>query len=153
MRRSRAVLLGTLAVGTLDAIDAIVYFGYLSGRGASPVRVFQSIASGFLGRDAYRGGLPAAALGVAVHYFVAFGIVLTYSLASRKLPVLTRRPFLCGAAYGVGAYFFMNLVVIPLSAIGPQGFTPGPFVNGMFIHVLGIGIPSALAAAAVERRR
>jgi len=41
-------------------------------------------------------------------------------------------------------YFFMNLVVIPLSAIGPQRFTAAPFINGILIHVFGVGIPAAL---------
>ncbi len=54
---------------------------------------------------------------------------------------------------GLGAYFFMNLVVIPLSAIGPQRLTlSGPFFNGIFIHVLGIGLPTAWLAASVARR-
>jgi hypothetical protein len=39
-----------------------------------------------------------------------------------------------------------------LSAIGPQRFVLGPFLNGIAIHVLGIGIPSALFAAAVPKR-
>jgi hypothetical protein len=34
----RALLLGTLLVGTLDGLDAVVFFGL---RGAKPVRVFQ----------------------------------------------------------------------------------------------------------------
>ena len=45
----------------------------------------------------------------------------------------------------------MNLVVIPLSAIGWQPLTPGPFVNGIAIHVLGVGIPSALFTAVANR--
>jgi hypothetical protein len=147
MQRSRAILIGTLVVGTIDAIDAVVFFGI---RGAGPMRIFQSIASGLLGRDAYRGGVAAALLGVACHYLVAFGIVVVYNLASRYLPVLTRRPLLCGALYGLGAYFFMNLVVIPLSAIGPQRFTLAPFLNGIFIHMIGIGIPTALLTAVPE---
>ena len=138
---ARAILAGTLVVGTLDALDAVVFFGL---RGATPIRIFQSIASGALGRAAYRGGLPAAALGVLIHYFVAFGIVTTYYLASRRVKALTQRPVLFGAIYGIGVYFFMNLVVIPLSAIGPQRFTTGPFINGILIHVFGVGIPAAL---------
>jgi len=69
---SQAILRGTFIVGTIDAIDALVFFGL---RGSTPIRIFQSIASGALGRAAYRDGLPAAALGVLIHYFVAFGIV------------------------------------------------------------------------------
>ena len=52
--------------------------------------------------------------------------------------------------FGIGAYFFMNLVVIPLSAIGAQRLTlSAPFFNGIFIHVLGVGLPTAFLAASV----
>ncbi len=148
MREWTSILLGTLVVGTLDAIDAIVYVLW---RGSAPMRMFQGIASGLLGRDSFAGGLATAALGSAIHYTIAFGIVLTYHVASRAIPLLARRPIVCGALYGVGVYFFMNLVVIPLSAIGPQRFTLAPFVNGILIHIFGIGIPSALFAALGRR--
>jgi hypothetical protein len=141
---ARAILLGTAVVGTIDALDAIVFFGL---RGSTPSRIFQSIASGLLGRVSYQRGLPAVALGVLIHYFVAFGIVATYVAASRVVPLLARRPVVCGMLYGIGVYFFMNLVIIPLSAVGPQRFTTGPFINGILIHAFGIGIPTALIAA------
>jgi hypothetical protein len=141
----RAVLLGTLVVGTVDALDAVVFFGL---RGAAPMRVFQGIAAGAIGRDAARaGGWSTGALGLVFHYLVALGIVATYLLASRAMPLLARRPIVCGILFGIGAYFFMNLVVIPMSAIGPQRFTTGPLVNGILIHAFGIGIPTALIAA------
>jgi hypothetical protein len=141
----RAIALGTLLVGTIDAIDAVVFFGL---RGAAPMRIFQGIAAGAIGRDAARaGGWGTAALGVLFHYVVAFGIAAAYILASRAVPLLARRPLVCGPLFGIGAYFFMNLVVIPLSKIGPQAFTTGPFINGILIHALGIGIPIALIAA------
>jgi uncharacterized membrane protein YagU involved in acid resistance len=148
VRRSTAILIGTLIVGTLDAIDAMVFFGLRNG--TTPARIFQSIAAGLIGRASYSGGLASAALGVGLHYFVAFGIVVTYVAASAKLPLLRQRPLRCGAIYGIGAYFFMNLVVIPLSAIGPQPLTlSAPLVNGLLIHVFGIGLPTALLAARV----
>ena len=83
LRASRAILYGTLVVGTLDAIDALVFFGLRSG--ATPVRIFQGIASGWLGRSASTGGLRTAALGLATHYFIAFGIVATYFVVSRRV--------------------------------------------------------------------
>jgi hypothetical protein len=150
MRPARAILLGTLIVGTLDALDAILYTFWRSG--ASPVRVFQGVASGLLGRESFQGGLAAAALGLAIHYFIACSIVTVYLAASRFVPLLTRRPVLCGIVYGVGVYVFMNRAVIPLSAIGPQPFLWPSFINGILIHVLGIGIPAALVAAAVRPR-
>jgi hypothetical protein len=142
---SRAILVGTVVVGTIDALDAIVFFGL---RGAAPMRIFQGIAAGAIGRDAARaGGWGTASLGIFFHYVVAFGIATTYVLASRVVPVLARRPLVCGPIFGIGAYFFMNLVVIPLSRIGPQPFTTGPFINGILIHAIGIGLPVALIAS------
>jgi hypothetical protein len=52
-----------------------------------------------------------------------------------------------------GHSFFMNRVVIPLSAIGPQPFVLAPFINGILIHIVGIGIPTALIAAGISYRR
>lgn len=150
MRASQAILYGWLTVGTLDYLDAIV-FSYLRS-GATPVRVFQGVASGLLGRDAFQGGLQTFALGTGIHYFIAFCIVATYFALSRWLPALVERPWLYGAIYGVGVYFFMNRVVIPLSMIGTPRFVLAPFVNGILIHICGIGIPAALFAAAVPRR-
>jgi hypothetical protein len=144
---SWALVFGTLAVGTIDAIDAVVVFG---ARGATPVRIFQSIASGLLGRASFRGGLPAAGLGLAIHYFVAFGIVTTYFLVSRRVPLLRRHWVVCGVLYGIVAYGVMNLVVIPLSAIGQTAFVLPLVVNGIAIHMFGIGIPSAWFASRVD---
>jgi len=143
----RAILYGTLIVGTLDALDAIVFFGLRSG--ATPIRIFKNIASGWLGRTAATGGLGTAALGLATHYFIAFGIVTTYLLISRRVGLLTRHPIPCGVVYGLLAYLVMNRVVIPLSAIGgPAAWPVLPVLaNGLLIHAFGVGVPSAIVAA------
>ena len=143
---ARAILYGTLVVGTLDIVDAFVFFGLRSG--TTPVRILQSIASGWLGRAAYTGGAGAAALGAITHYFIAFGIVATYFVVSRRVAVLTRHPIACGIVYGLLVYLFMNRVVIPLSAIGAATWPALPVLaNGLLIHAFGIGIPSAVFAA------
>jgi hypothetical protein len=150
---ARAILIGTLIVGTLDALDAIVVFGLRSG--ATPARIFRTIASGVLGSRAATGGTPAAILGVVLHYTVALGIVTTYVVISHwLLPGLKRRPFIYGPLYGVVAFFVMNLVVIPLSAIGVvPPFTVFGTTNGLLIHAFGIGLPTALVASRVVPRR
>ena len=142
-RAWRGIAVGTLAVGVLDGLDAIVFFGL---RGVSPGRIFQGIASGLLGRASFSGGAPTVALGVSIHFFIAFSIVSVYALASRRWPVLTRRPVVFGFLYGLGAYAVMNLIVIPLSAIHPPPFAVPRLVNGLLIHMFGVGLPSALAA-------
>lgn len=148
MSPRRALLLGALTVGVLDILDAFVFFGF---RGVPPLRILQAIASGVLGREAAAdGGLTTAALGLLLHFFIAFVIVLVFYLVSRKVPVLTQHPLIAGALYGVAVYFIMTLVVVPSSAIHAVRALPSlPVVlNGLFIHIVGVGIPSALFARA-----
>lgn len=55
------IVYGGLAVGVLDALDAVIFFGIRNG--VKPIRIFQSIASGLLGRASFSGGLKTALLG------------------------------------------------------------------------------------------
>jgi len=148
----KAIVLGTLIVGTLDALDAIIVFWLRSG--VTPPRIFRGIAAGVLGSAAGSGGTPAALLGVLCHYTVALGIVTTYVLVSHLLlPALNRRPWLYGPLYGVAAYIVMNFVVIPLSAIGTfPRFNAFGTTNGLLIHMIGVGLPTALVAARIRPR-
>ena len=146
---SRAILYGTLAVGALDLLDAFIFFYLRSG--ARPVPSLHSIASGLLGPVAARsGGMPTAALGVFLHFLIAFLIVSIYFFASRRITILRTRPVLCGIAYGVVAYFVMTYAVVPMSNARSGGpFVLPVFINGLLIHAIGVGLPSALFAARV----
>lgn len=147
MKPARAIVLGGLTVGALDALDAIIFFGF---RGVSPGRIFQGIATGLLGPSARQGGIPTIVAGVAIHFFIATCIVALYCLASRWLPVLRKRPLLLGPIYGILAYIVMNEVVITL-AFGQQPLPPLPvLLNGLLIHMLGVGLPSALFARRID---
>ncbi|HEU5217563.1 MAG TPA: hypothetical protein VFU23_02835 [Gemmatimonadales bacterium] len=148
---ARAILLGTLVVGGLDISDALIFYGF---RGVAPIRIFHSIAAGLLGGPAARaGGLATALLGALLHFFIAFCIVATFYLASRRMELLTRQPVWTGVAYGIVVYFVMNLVVLPLSAVTPGAFPPPTAIllNGVLIHAFGVGLPSALFARRVPR--
>lgn len=143
----RAIALGGLTVGALDALDAIIFFGI---RGVSARQIFQGIAAGLLGPWARAGGIGTVLVGVAVHFLIATVIVAVYCLASRKLPQLRRRVLLWGTIYGILAYLFMNEVVITLR-FGQQPLPPLPvLLNGLLIHIFGVGLPSALFARAIE---
>ena len=150
MRLPRAILAGIVAVAVLDILEPIIFYGF---RGVAPIRIFQSVASGLLGREAYAGGIPSALLGAGLHVFIASVVVIVYWLASRRLPVLTERPLLCGVLYGLAVYAVMNFVVIPLSAIGGGLRVPQlpALLNGIFAHVVCVGPPSAFAARAALR--
>lgn len=151
MTPSQAILLGGLTVGTLDILDAFVFNGF---RGISPSRILQFIASGVLGREAaFSGGAATAALGLLLHFFIAFVVVTLYVLASQRLPILARQPFVFGPLYGVLVHLAMHYVVVPLSAVTRS---PGPtpaasMINQYLIHALGVGLVTALFARAARR--
>jgi hypothetical protein len=145
-RPTRSLVTGTLAVGVLDIGHAVLLWWL---RDVPPIRVFQSVAGGLLGRDAARaGGLTTALLGAALHFFIAFCVVAAYYLASRRWQLLRRRAVPCGLAYGVGVYLFMQLVVLPLSALHGGGLdgTPAALLNGFLGHALLVGLPAALVS-------
>lgn len=149
MAPRKALALGTLVVGTLDILDALIFFGL---RGARPMRIFQSIAAGLLGRDAFQGGVATALLGGVLHFFIAFVIVAVYFLAGRRAPFLVRHAVPMGVLYGIAVYFVMNYVVIPLSAASQGTFSMPVFLNGILIHAFGVGLPAALSARAAQTR-
>jgi uncharacterized membrane protein YagU involved in acid resistance len=81
--------------------------------GGNPTGIWQSVASGLIGKSAFDGGTATAVLGLALHFFIAFVMALVYVLASRRLPVLIARPIVMGMLYGLALYVVMNFVVVP----------------------------------------
>lgn len=137
----KRLLLAILVVGTLDITEVIVFYGL---KGVPPTSILQSVATGLLGKAAHEGGIPAALLGLALHYFIAAVVVCVYHFASRKIAVLRDSPIVMGAIYGLGVYLFMNLVVLPLSATGPPKFKLVGVLNQLFAHVFCVGIPTGM---------
>jgi hypothetical protein len=146
---TKAILAGGLVAGALDIADALVFNGLL---GASPERVLQAIASGLLGPSAFDGGWATAALGLALHFFIATSAAACFVLASLEWPVLVRRPFLCGAAFGLAVFVFMNFIVLPLSAFRVRPMSALVFSNLVFAHIFFVGLPIALLARRGLRR-
>jgi hypothetical protein len=146
----QAVLYGGLTVGVLDILEAIVFWAF---RGVAPARVFQGIASGLLGPQAFSGGIPTVLLGAILHFFIAFTVVKVYFLVSERLTALRLRPWVWGPLYGVAVYLVMYLVVLPLSATAPPRFAPLNVANGLFAHIFFVGLPAALFARAAVADR
>lgn len=138
-----AILSGGLMAGALDITAAFISN---KPRGVSPVRVLQSVASGLLDASAFKGGAQAAALGLALHFFIALTAATVYYAASCKLPLLLRQPILSGALYGALVYFFMYFVVAPLSAAPFKlSHAPTAVITNLLIHIFCVGLPIALA--------
>jgi len=144
---SAALIGGTLVAGSCDITFAILFWWFRAGVG--PTRVLQSVASGLIGRQAaISGGMKTALLGLFLHYFIAFCFVLFYWLMAKALPVLRRHAVILGSIYGLGIYFVMNYVVIPLSATKRGPFNMLSFVLSLIVHAFLIGLPAALFAKA-----
>ena len=144
-RACNAIVLGGLTAGTLDILDAFVVSLM---NGGTPVRVLHAIASGVLGRAAYEGGVPAAALGLALHFVIATSAATVYWLASLKLPILLRRPVICGLVFGLAVWAFMYHVVLPITFGRPYAVPAlSQLANQLAIHALGVGLPIALIAS------
>lgn len=119
---------------------------YYALRGVGPVRIFQSVASGLLGADAFTGGARTAALGLFLHYFIAFVWTVVFVLASLRLGLLRRPPLFVGALYGVIVFLVMHFAVLPLSAVARRPIDPTMALIQVGIHIVCIGWPIALAA-------
>jgi hypothetical protein len=140
----RAVLYGTALVGGIDFAYATLFVVY---RGRPWYRPWQGVASAVLGADSFKGGYPSALLGVFLHFTVAACIVGVYLLASRWVSILRQKTLLCGVVYGVLAFFVMNLVVVPLTRIGPQPLVWSGFnVGGLLLHTFLLGPAAAYFA-------
>ena len=140
------IIYGGLTAGALDILDAFIVS---SLRGVSPERVLRYIASGVMGSSAAQGGIGAAALGLGLHFVIALGAAATYWAASQKLSILVRHPVICGMAFGLGVWGFMQYIVVPLSLVrGGAGSPPLlMLLNQLGIHALGVGLPIALFAS------
>jgi hypothetical protein len=138
-----AILWGGLFCGVLDITAALLVYGYM---GAKPMRLLQGIAGGLLGPRTYGGGVTTALLGLFCHFLIAFSAAAVYVAASRLMPFMLQHAVLCGTLYGVAVYFFMNRIVVPLSAAAKFPFSFKMMVIGVVIHIFCVGLPIALAA-------
>ena len=143
-----ALLCAGLACGCLDITAALVVYGFF---GLKPMRLLQGIASGLLGQKAFSGGLATALLGLLCHFVVAFGAAAVYLAASRGLGFLTEQAVISGALYGVAVYFFMQHIVLPLSAAAKRPFSLQMMLIGVVIHIFCVGLPISLCVRRFSR--
>lgn len=137
----RTILLAWIVAGTLDVTAACTYYPLTAN--VTTKQILQGIASGLLGTHAYQGGNATAALGLGLHYVIAFiWTVFFYFLAS-NIRALTRRPFIVGPLYGTFVWLVMNLIVLPLSNVAHRPLRLQPSIIGAVILMICIGTPIA----------
>jgi hypothetical protein len=138
------IFVGGGVAGTLDLILAFNAFGRGMPRG---------IASGLLGQSAFRGGLATWILGIFLHFLIAFSAAAIYCLSSRRLTFLRDHFFVCGMFFGIATFLFMNLIVLPLSALPHKSstFTRGTLIHGLLVHMFMIGLPISFSARKLSK--
>lgn len=140
----QTIVYGGLTVGVFDGIAACVNAGI---RGISPVRVFQYVASSLLGREAANeGGAATVALGILLHFCVAFGVATVFFLLSSRLPILLRYYVISGMIYGIAVYFAMAYAIVPLTKVTQGPFNWSGLITSNLIHMFFVGLPVAIWA-------
>jgi phage shock protein PspC (stress-responsive transcriptional regulator) len=139
---AKAIAIAGLTCGALDISAALVVYGLM---GSKPLRLLQGIAGGILGPRTYSGGTSTALLGLALHFVIAFGAAAVFFLASRFVPLLLNHAVVSGVLYGIAVYFFMNRVVVQLSAATKFPFSVKMMLIGVIIHIFCVGIPISLS--------
>lgn len=138
----RAILFGGLLAGAMDLTAAFIVNAFKSG---NYVGMLQSIASGLLGADSFKGGATTALLGVLTHFAIAFIWAIIFFAASRKIKFLTAQPIIFGIVYGILVYVLMYYVIVPLSAAPfKMPRTLDSIALNIFIHIVCVGLPIAL---------
>ena len=96
MRAVRTIAITGLIVGAMDITAAIIQ---AISRGATATRLLQFVASGLIGPNAFQGGAATAALGLGLHFVIAFTLVTVFYVASRNFVLLGRYPVVSGLVY------------------------------------------------------
>ena len=138
------ILLTGLLVGTLDAAAAVIQFIIPTIR--NPVRIFEYIASGVFGLDAFSGGTLMAIIGLFFHYFIATAWTSLFFTLYPRIPWLAKNKVAGGLLYGVLIWLMMNLVILPLSHVPHIPIRIIGAAIGMLILMFVVGLPISLSA-------
>jgi hypothetical protein len=115
---------GTIDIGAACAINRV---------GPGPVLRF--IATGLLGAP-----LPhetwVYCVGMGLQWAMSILIAAIFSAATLKMPALLRHWIAAGVAYGIGVYFVMTFVVVPLSRAKSGHVTLQSFVLNLTAMIL-----------------
>jgi uncharacterized membrane protein YagU involved in acid resistance len=146
----RTILLAWIVAGTLDVTAAVTYYPLTAN--VTSKQILQGIASGLLGAQAFQGGDATAALGLGLHYLIAFIWTVVFYVLASNIKVLTRRPQIIGPLYGTFVWLVMNLVVLPLSNVAHRPLRLQPSIVGAVILMICIGLPMATIIGRYLRR-
>ena len=121
----KPIVIAALIVGSADLVYACIHIG--SYYKMEPMQIFQSIASGVLGRATKEGGWGSAGLGIALEFVMTLIMAAVYIVPATHITDLRKYWWLLGPCYGIVVMVVMYTVVLPLSAAHGSGALPdGP---------------------------
>jgi uncharacterized membrane protein YagU involved in acid resistance len=125
------ILLGGLIAGTIDIGAAALI------NAVNPQVILKAIAGGILGKASFEQGIRAETLGLFLQWGMSLLIAAIFVIIASRVKILRRQWVAAGLAYGVGIFFVMNYVVVPLSAIGHAfHFTTARFMENLLAMLL-----------------
>jgi len=137
-------VLAGLLVGSLDIIAAIVNFYARTGK--DPQIVLKYIASALVGKEAFAGGTPMSALGLILHFLIAFIWTMFFFWVYPKLGFLSFNRILTGILYGIFIWIIMSHVVVPMSKASVGAFDVKQAAIAALILIGAIGLPLSFIA-------
>lgn len=146
-----------IRAGVLTGVIDGLFSGVLSAffYGSTVARLFQGVAATLLGPDAMSGGMRTAAIGLAMHFGVAFGWSAVFLLIGMRLAIVRRviespaGALKVAAIYGPLIWMVMSLVVIPSLTGRPPAITYRWWVQ-FFGHIPFVALP---IVSTIGRRR
>jgi hypothetical protein len=134
-------------VALLDGLFAVGVFAWIL-RATTATRIFQGIAAAVLGRaDAFAGGVRTTLLGLGLHILVALTWTALWALAysrSARLRVFVRSASAAvsaGLLYGAFVHLTMQLLVLPLTAVGRGALLGRSSLLVLLAHLIVVGPP------------
>jgi len=128
-------------VGSLDGLAAL-----LLNYNVGPTPIFKFIASGVFGADAFKGGTEMVVAGIVFHYLIAYLFATAFYLLYPFSFSLFKNKYVVANVYGGVTWLVMNMVVVPLSKIGPHDFKAVDVIKALLVLIICVGLPVALIA-------
>ena len=147
MTAPRLVRAGLLT-GVIDGLfsSLLSIFAY----GSTATRLFQGVAATLLGREAFDGGASTAAVGVLMHFGVAFGWSAVFLFVAMRSSWIRRHlatrfgAIKVASLYGPFVWMVMSLAVIPLLVGRPPTINIRWWVQ-LFGHIPFVGLPIVMS--------
>src|SRR5262245_26312397 len=139
-RVARAGVLTGITDGLFSSVLSVAFYH------STVQRLFQGVASTLLGAEAFNGGAPTFAIGVLMHFGVAFGWSVVFLLIVKRAPriySLLKSPYgvvKVASLYGPFIWMVMSLAVIPLLLQLPPAISIRWLVQ-LIGHIPFVGIP------------